>query len=110
MDFKNDVCFLESLAQEHGNIKIFSTFFLFPSSRSSVAPKNKAREHGNRLRLSRFLRSYNPVPVPGPWGDKKRRGPTQTLSASHSNRRTNDDPYSSSALNRGSGDSMVDHR
>ena len=87
MIFKNDLCFLKSLAREQWNNKFFSTFFLFQAFRSRGVKKNDPREHWNRLRLSRLLRSKKVVPVPGPSGHRNGKGPTGTTNASHSNKR-----------------------
>ena len=86
MIFKNDLCFLKSLAGEQWNKKFFSTFFLFQAFRSRGVEKNDSGEQGNKLRLSRFLRSYNLVPVPGPPGHQNDQGPTSTTNASHATR------------------------
>ena len=87
MIFKNDLCFLKSLAGEQWNNNFFSTFFLFQAFRSRGVKKNDPREQWNKLRLSRLLRSKRVVPVPGPWGHRNGKGPTGTTNASHSNKR-----------------------
>ena len=87
MIFKNDLCFLKSLAGEQWNNKFFSTFFLFQAFRSRGVEKNDSGEQGNKLRLSRFLRSYNLVPVPGPSGHQNQKGPRSTINASRNKTR-----------------------
>ena len=87
MIFKNDLCFLKSLAGEQWNKKFFSTFFLFQAFRSRGVKKNDPREQWNKLRLSRLLRSKKVVPVPGPSGHRNGKGPTSTTNASRNKTR-----------------------